>query len=381
VLKRYEFQGREMTRTKGGFMKRFGKFIPLAAFLPLLAGCGMEIVKSDDLHKLQSDYSNQITQIQGLQNDLQYEKEQNSSLSNENLSLKNLIDSTKGKLGNEIDSLKSDNSNLTMENQSLQKDLQLQKSQVASLQDARDALQKQVDSISMELTNLKNMVDSTKGNLGGQIDSLKSDINAKNDTILSLNQTISNKDIQIATLRQDIKDISAEKDKLLTQKDLEMSNLAMTSSNLIRQMQDEIQTGDLKIRQLGDELNIDFKDKIFFDLGSADIKSTGKRVLNELVNVLKNITNKQIRVEGYTDNIPIAEQYRWKFPSNWELSTLRATTIVRYLQSKGIDPSLMKATGYGEYNPIVPNDTEADRAQNRRIVILLVPLDVRTKYR
>ncbi len=362
-------------------MNAFRKLIFISAFIPILAGCGMTVVKSDDLTKLQTDYSNQISQIQGLQGDLQLQKEQNSSLSTENADLKNLVNTTKGKLGSQIETMKSDNSNLTMENQNLQKDLLLQKSQVSSLQDARDALQKQVDSISSELTNLKNTVDSTKGSLGSQIESLKAEIKKRDDSLLSLTQDISNKDNEIASLRHDIKDISAEKDKLLTEKDIEMSNLAMTSSNLIKQMQSEINTGDLKIQQLGDELNIDFKDKIFFDLGSADIKPNGKKALNDLVNVLKNIKDKQIRVEGYTDNVPISDQYRWKFPSNWELSTLRATTIVRYLQSRGIDPALMKATGYGEFNPIVPNDNEADRAQNRRIVILLVPLDVRARFR
>ncbi len=362
-------------------MNNLKKISVYIALLPLFFGCGMTIVKNDDLAKLQTNNSNLITENQGLKDDLQSQKDQVASLTAENDSFKHLIDSTKDNLGKQIDEQKSANSNLTLENKDLQKEIDAQKSQISSLQDARDTLQKQLDSLSMEITNLSNMVDSTKGNLGAQIDSMKADIKTRDQTIDSLTGEISNKNADIASLRQNIKDISAEKDKLLTQKDIEMSNLAMTSTNLIKQMQDVINSGDLKIRQLGNELNIDFKDKIFFDLGSADIRNNGKKVLNELVNVLKTVKDRQIRVEGYTDNVPISDQYKWKFPSNWELSTLRATTIVRYLQSRGVDPSLMKATGYGEFNPIAPNDTEANRAQNRRIVILLVPLDERARFK
>jgi chemotaxis protein MotB len=349
--------------------------------MPLLFGCGMTIVKSEDLSKLQTANSNYVAENQSLKDDLASQKDQTAALENETKSLSNLIDSTKGSLGKQIDLQQSANSNLTLENLNLQNEIALQKSRISSLQDSRDDLQKQLDFLNQEITNLSNMVDSTKGNLGIQIDSLNSDIKKKDLAIGSLNSEISNKDNDIASLRQNIKDISAERDKILTRKDLEVSNLALTSSNMINQMKDAINSGDLKIQQLGDELNIDFKDKIFFDLGSSDIKNNGKKALNELVDVLKTVTNKQIRVEGYTDNVPIADQYRWKFPSNWELSTLRATTIVRYLQSRGINPGLMKATGYGEYNPVVPNDSEADRAQNRRIVILLIPLDERARFK
>ena len=145
-------------------------------------------------------------------------------------------------------------------------------------------------------------------------------------------------------------------------------------------MQAELASGDLKIKQIGDVLSVDFQDKIFFIQG-GHIRNRGKKTLNEVAKVLKAITNKQIRIEGYTDSDPIAPGYKWRFPSNWELSTARATSIVRYLQSRGIDPALLKATGYGEYNPVASNDTPEGKAQNRRIVILLVPLDKGARYR
>ena len=79
-------------------------------------------------------------------------------------------------------------------------------------------------------------------------------------------------------------------------------------------------------------------EKILFDSGSAEIKKDGKKVIDRVAEILTKVTDKQIRVEGYTDNVPISPRLAVKFPTNWELSTARATTVARYLQDKGIDP-------------------------------------------
>jgi len=90
--------------------------------------------------------------------------------------------------------------------------------------------------------------------------------------------------------------------------------------------------------------------------------------------ILKNVKDKQIIVEGHTDNVPISSFLASKFPSNWELSSARAISVVRFLQQNGIDPSFLGATGYGEFRPISPNDTEDNRAMNRRVEIILIPI-------
>ncbi len=276
--------------------------------------------------------------------------------------------------------LQADYDNLSAENQNLASDLNEQKDRVASLQGVRDGLQKQLAGYSNDNAALRNLVDSTKTSLGRQIDSLKKSI-ADNDAKMKvLTDDISNRDFQISGLQTQIKSLSSEQAKILDEKNREISNMNTAHSNLIAAMQQELAAGDMTIKQLGEELNIDFLDKMFFDEGSAEIKTSGKATLDKVAQVLKTIRDKQIRVEGYTDNVPIKPSYQWRFPSNWELSTTRATKIVRYLESKGVDPSLMKATGYGKYNPVASNDTEAGRAQNRRIVILLVPLDERAKF-
>ena len=79
-------------------------------------------------------------------------------------------------------------------------------------------------------------------------------------------------------------------------------------------------------------------------------------------------------VEGHTDNVPIRNALKAKFPSNWELSTARATSVVRFLQDQGgIDPSKLSATGLSYFRPVAANDTPEGREQNRRIEIVLAP--------
>src|SRR5208282_3813798 len=93
--------------------------------------------------------------------------------------------------------------------------------------------------------------------------------------------------------------------------------------------------------------------------------------------VLKQVTDKRISIEGHTDNMPISDALKDKYPTNWELSTARATTVARFLQEKGgIDPTLLSAVGYGEYHPIASNDTVEGRAKNRRIEIVLLDKEI-----
>ena len=113
-------------------------------------------------------------------------------------------------------------------------------------------------------------------------------------------------------------------------------------------------------------------DKILFDSGMAEVRGEGRKVLGSIGKVLKDITNKDIRIEGHTDNIPIKGELKSKYPTNWELSTARATAVARYLQDEAkVTPERLVAAGYGEYRPVALNDTAENRALNRRIEIVL----------
>jgi chemotaxis protein MotB len=107
----------------------------------------------------------------------------------------------------------------------------------------------------------------------------------------------------------------------------------------------------------------------FFDSGSAEIKPEGRDLLDVIASSLMPVGN-QIRIEGHTDNVPISNP---KFPSNWELSSARASNVVRYLISRfAFTPELLSPAGFAEYRPSAPNDTEEGKSRNRRVDIVVL---------
>src|SRR6185312_15663182 len=110
-------------------------------------------------------------------------------------------------------------------------------------------------------------------------------------------------------------------------------------------------------------------DKAFYDSGSAQLRPETQQVLDAVNGFLKKTPN-LIRVEGNTDNVPI---HTAQYPTNWELSAARAVGVARYLvEHDGLDPTRVSAAGYGEFRPRRPNDTDADRQENRRVDIVLL---------
>ncbi|UCC12861.1 MAG: OmpA family protein, partial [candidate division WOR-3 bacterium] len=165
-----------------------------------------------------------------------------------------------------------------------------------------------------------------------------------------------------------IADLSVEKEQ-------EIDRLADTYEKLVTDMQAEIEQGQVTITQLADRLSVSMVDKILFPSGKAEIMPEGIEVLERVGNILKNVEDKIIRVEGHTDNVQIHPKLQEQFPTNWELSTTRATNVVRFLQEEvEIDPGKLEAIGMSEYHPVASNDTQEGRSQNRRIEIILVPL-------
>ena len=119
-------------------------------------------------------------------------------------------------------------------------------------------------------------------------------------------------------------------------------------------------------------LVIRFTGQLLFNLGEADIREEGEDVLLRVANIIREVPN-DVLVEGHTDNLPINTP---EFPSNWELSTARATRVIRYfIENENIDPDRLSASGYSEYQPLRPNDTPENRAENRRVEIVLLNPD------
>ncbi len=144
-----------------------------------------------------------------------------------------------------------------------------------------------------------------------------------------------------------------------------------------KQLEKEIQSmadaldQEHKISVFTDERGIVIRimDRAFFDEGHAQLKETAKQALSKIAPIIMG-SDSPVRIEGHTDNVPIKTN---EFGSNWELSVRRATEVVRHLIEKhDFPPERISASGYAEYRPVAPNDTEQNRALNRRIEIILL---------
>ncbi len=148
-----------------------------------------------------------------------------------------------------------------------------------------------------------------------------------------------------------------------------------TQDELESRLQEEVKKGNVLISNIGGELVVDLLDKVVFDSGIAELNETGQKVLREVGETLAKVPNKVISVAGHTDNLPMSDKLIEKLPSNWELSTLRATNVVRFLQDEvKIPGNRLSITGYGEYRPIASNNRTSGRRKNRRIEVRLLPL-------
>jgi chemotaxis protein MotB len=148
----------------------------------------------------------------------------------------------------------------------------------------------------------------------------------------------------------------------------ESRQLAYTSERLHTVLDGLITENLVTVKKSPYWIELRINSELLFLSGSAQLSKSSLPVLKKVAEVLRSLPN-QINVEGHTDNLPIDTA---KFPSNWELSSARATTVVREFVSNGIAPPRLSAIGYGEFHPIADNRTEAGRFKNRRVVLVII---------
>lgn len=189
---------------------------------------------------------------------------------------------------------------------------------------------------------------------------------------------------QFQSLQADLEKIKAEADQRaqqLTNSQARIEALIREKEEVTRgqqqmenQMRDALKTKDVTISELQGKLTVNILDRILFDSGQAELKPEGEAILTQIAEVLAKFPERQIYVIGHTDNVPIRSTVFSRYPTNWELSTARATAAVRYLTEKaGVDPQRLAAVGYGEHHPVADNSTPEGRSKNRRIAIVVMP--------
>lgn len=153
----------------------------------------------------------------------------------------------------------------------------------------------------------------------------------------------------------------------------EKESIARSQLSLEAEMRRALESRDITISELQGKLTVDILDRVLFDSGEAILKEEGRQILQRVADVLAQYPNRQIHVIGHTDNVPIRAGARGRYPSNWELSTARATAAVRFLSEQaGVAPQRLGAVGYGEFRPVADNATSEGRAKNRRIALVVL---------
>lgn len=199
---------------------------------------------------------------------------------------------------------------------------------------------------------------------------------------------------QIDTLNGQMAALTSNKDALLKNKDAQLKNMDAQKSatekelaELRRQkeaaekriaafkaMQDKfrklVDTGKLQVAFRNGQMTLKLPSGILFPSGSADLSKAGQAALTEVVKILLEFKDRRFVVAGHTDNQPIRTR---AFKNNWYLSTARANSVVQFMIQQQFPPKSLAAAGYGEFDPVAPNDTETGREQNRRIELILVP--------
>lgn len=271
----------------------------------------------------------------------------------------------------------------------------ISKEQYEMLQQERDAASSQLSTIEEQLSMEMKKVgacEQDKEKLKGDVRSAQSTIRTKDEQIKDLRDQISdlrqarNQTVEqvgeLTVLSQSANDNIKETLSQLEKKDkyihllqsakskADSINLAL-AVNLKGVLSQGIADEDVEVKVDKTVVFINLSDKMLYKSGSADITSRASEVLGKIAKIIESRPDLEVMVEGYTDNLPIN---RPGIKDNWDLSVLRATSVVRELQTTyNIDPNRLIAAGRGEYNTLASNDTFEGRSANRRTRIIILP--------
>lgn len=182
---------------------------------------------------------------------------------------------------------------------------------------------------------------------------------------------------QVSDLTRKQLEVAVQLEQTVAEKQKLENELKAIQADLSSKLEGQILSGNIELRRRGDELVVDVADKVLFDSGQADVTDAGKEVLAQVSQSLAQLSGYAIQVGGHTDSTRVVnKETQARFPTNWELSTARATNVVRFLQEQGKIPGeRLVASGYSQFRPAASNKTTQGRQRNRRIEIVLLPLD------
>lgn len=313
-----------------------------------------------------------------------YTPKEYNEIYNEKVAVELEIKTLKRQFKNEKANLEEKNQNLKTEIDSLNKTIALLKEQAADDKKGYEArikdLEKRTDILKKKGGDREKILIEENRKLEArykkQIAKLKKDlIKEKENNLKAQKNLIAKYEAKMAALNKKIANLDEELSSLkkLTKKQKqELARMENQAKELEKQLEKEIKLGQIRLKRFHDKLIINLDDKISFASGSSKLKKEILPALNKITKILSKYSENSIVIEGHTDNVPIRGSRR--FRDNWQLSTERALSVLAHiLKNNKINPVRFSAAGYGEYQPIVPNDTSLNKALNRRVDIVVKP--------
>jgi len=229
-------------------------------------------------------------------------------------------------------------------------------------QSTLDAERKHSADLQSQLDESKKQQAETEKTLGDKIKELEKQVG-------QLDETTKTKESELGKVKGEKAATEAELAELRRQKEAAEKRIAAYKA-----LQDKfralVDTGKLQVAFRNGQMTLKLPSGILFPSGSAELSKGGQAALADVVKILVQFKDRRFVVAGHTDNQPIKTR---EFPNNWYLSTARANSVVQFMLAQGFPAKNVAAAGYGEFDPVAPNDNEAGREQNRRIEILFVP--------
>ncbi len=273
-------------------------------------------------------------------------KKENRQLSDNHEELLN----SKTKLQNDFDKLQNAYDDAIAQRNKLQNDYEATKTNLANLKASYDALEKNSSSA---------IAENSKKNreLLAQLEAKEQALATENARLENLKKELENRSQRVAEL-----------ERVIASKDAAMTKLKDAISKALTNFEGK----GLTVEQRNGKVYVSMENKLLFKSGSWAVGTEGKKAVQQLGSVLGDNPEIAVLIEGHTDNVPYKGNDQ--LSGNWDLSTKRATAIVKILkENEAINPENLTAAGRGEFAPIASNDTAAGKAKNRRIEVILTP--------
>ncbi len=280
-------------------------------------------------------------------------------------------------LDNKYNRLKNQNLNLVGENDQLfttTKDLKKEnknlKLSIDSLATTKTILQNDVDVLAAKKKQLETSYQELSASSSEQLNNkakeifeLSRQLNQKETTLIAEQTRLEKLKNKLTARAERV----AQLENLIAVKEEKMQNLKAAVSNALQNFEGK----GLTVHRKNGKVYVSMENKLLFSSGSWNVGSQGEKAVVELANVLKDNNDIEVLIEGHTDNVPYRSNN--SIIDNWDLSTKRATAIVRILLNNRVNPKNITAAGKGEYVPLATNNTAQGKAKNRRIEVILTP--------